>query len=70
MEAPYLQGVPYLSRQEEAKARRSRQAKFVLNDIVIKETDQESIRFIESVRDSIDVWRYGREVRLILAPQP
>ena len=62
MEAPYLEGVPYLSRAEEAIARRNRRARSAMPDIEISETDLESIFFLEQLRSYIDTWRSGREV--------
>ena len=62
MEAPYLEGVPYLSRAEEAIARRNRRARSAMPDIEISETDLESILFLEQLRGYIDTWRSGREV--------
>ena len=62
MEAPYLEGVPYLSRTEEAIARRNRRARSAMPDIEISETDLESVLFLEQLRGYIDTWRSGREV--------
>ena len=62
MEAPFLRGVPYLSRQEEATVRRIRQQKANLVDIEIRENDADSIKLIASVRDGIAAWRSGRAV--------
>lgn len=64
MEAPYLGGVPYLSRDEEAIARRLRQARSAIPDIEIKETDVEAIKFIETLKAVISAWRDGREVSI------
>lgn len=60
MEAPYLEGVPYFSRREEAESRAAEVAKWDRNrfaDIFIRDGDTESLRFIQRVRQEITVWR-------------
>jgi poly(A)-specific ribonuclease len=60
MDAPFLDGVSYLSRHEEAEAKqqalkrhdRSRS----IADIDIKEEDLESIEFLEQARGQIKEW--------------
>ncbi|KAI9872401.1 MAG: hypothetical protein M1830_001690 [Pleopsidium flavum] len=60
MEAPFLEGVPYLSRDEERLARRqniARQDRFGFGDIQLKSDDFDSIDFVRRVRQEIHVWR-------------
>ncbi|KAK4691111.1 poly(A)-specific ribonuclease, partial [Lecanoromycetidae sp. Uapishka_2] len=59
MDAPFTQGVPYLSRDEEARARSNSIAKQDKNrykDIFIPEDDLESLQFIRRVRQEISEW--------------
>ena len=59
MEAPYLEGVPYLSREEEAMARKiesSRRDKSFA-DIQIKGDDTETLDFLKRVRKEITTWK-------------
>jgi len=72
MDAPYSHGVPYLSRAEEAAARGAEQARYTMSDIELNNTDWESLMFLEGIRNTIDAWRYGREVifRTFLAKVP
>ena len=53
MEAPFLEGVPYFSREEEAMARRLRDEKAVYTDIDIDRDDLESLKFVKAVTDEI-----------------
>ena len=60
MEAPYLEGVPYFSRKEEAQSRAAEVAKWDRNsfpDIFIRDEDTESLNFIQRVRQEITDWR-------------
>ena len=60
MDAPFRDGVSYLSRQEEARARQiesERQDKSKMVDIVIKDDDVESLRFAAKVRADISKWK-------------
>jgi hypothetical protein len=68
MEAPYLHGVPYLSREEEAAARAAQQARSTMPNIELNETEWESLMFLENLRDTIDAWRDGRKVIFIVFP--
>jgi len=68
MEAPYLHGVPYLSREEEAAARAAQQARSTMPNIELNETEWESLMFLEGIRDTIDAWRDGRKVIFIIFP--
>lgn len=68
MEAPYLHGVPYLSREEETNARGAQQARSTVPNIELNETEWESLTFLEGIRDTIDTWRYGKEVIFIVFP--
>ena len=65
MEAPFLEGVPYLSRDEEASARHialARQNKNAFSDIEIKADDLDSLDFVRRVRHEIETWRNRDEV--------
>ena len=60
MEAPYLEGVPYFSRKEEAESRAAEVAKWDRNsfkDIFIRDGDTESLKFVQRVRGEITAWR-------------
>lgn len=60
MEAPFLEGVAYLSREEEALARQlalARLNKSSVADIQIQSEDHYSIAFIQRVRKEIDEWK-------------
>lgn len=60
MEAPFLEGVPYLSRDEELLARKNakaRQDRYGIADIQLKNDDHESIEFVRRVRHEIHLWR-------------
>ena len=60
MEAPYLEGVPYFSRKEEAESRAAEVAKWDRNsfkDIFIRDGDTGSLNFIKRVRREITVWQ-------------
>ena len=60
MEAPFLEGVPYLSREEEAVARAvaiARQDKSSVPDLAIKKDDIEALDFLRRIREEIDVWK-------------
>jgi len=67
MEAPFLEGVPYLSREEEASARRislARQNRNNTADIQIKADDLDSLDFVRRVRHDIEVWQNRDEVSI------
>ncbi|CAF9934155.1 MAG: hypothetical protein ALECFALPRED_005870 [Alectoria fallacina] len=60
MEAPFLEGVPYFSREEEAASRAAEVAKRDRNsfvDIFIRDGDTESLEFIQRVRQEVTAWR-------------
>ena len=59
MEAPFTEGVPYLSRQEEARARSiaaARRDKTSVADIKIPADDIDSIEFFQRVRREVRQW--------------
>ena len=60
MEAPYTDGLPYLSREEEAliKADLIERQNFgaIISDIDVKDTDEESLGFLKAAREDIDEW--------------
>ena len=62
MAAPFLNGVHYVSREEERTARRSHEQDANRPDIVIGEDDLESIRLLDCVRYGISAWKLGRKV--------
>lgn len=67
MEAPFLEGVPYLSREEEASARRislARQNRDAAPDIKINAEDLDSLEFVGRVRHEIQAWQNRVEVSL------
>ena len=60
MEAPFLEGVPYLSREEEALARQlalARLDKARVADIRIQSEDHESLAFVQRVREEVNEWK-------------
>ena len=66
MEAPFLEGLPYLSREEEVTARQiamNRQNKSSVAEIDLKEGDVEATAFVERIRSEIDNWKNLTEVR-------
>lgn len=67
MDAPFIEGVQYLSRGEEALAKRRALEKQDrirgIVDIDIKEDDLESVQFMEKVRDQIKAWLAQGSVR-------
>ena len=59
MEAPFTEGVPYLSRQEEAHARSIAAARWdrtSIVDIQIPADDIGSMEFVRRVRREVRVW--------------
>ncbi|KAK2753240.1 hypothetical protein FQN54_007931 [Arachnomyces sp. PD_36] len=60
MEAPYTDGLPYLSRQEEAQVKidliERNNFSSIISDIDVKDTDAESLDFLQAVRRDIDEW--------------
>ena len=59
MDSPFLEGVSYLSRQEEAEVRSNevaRQSKSHFKDIFIRDDDVESLAFVSRVREDIQQW--------------
>lgn len=60
MEAPFTEGVPYLSRDEErialSKAHERRDRPRETGAIDVKETDTESLQFLKLVRQGIEAW--------------
>lgn len=67
MDAPFVQGVPYFSREEELTARKSnfaRQNMAGIADIDIKNDDTESLNFIQRVHLEIDAWKDCTDVSL------
>ena len=68
MEAPFLEGVPYFSREEEATARRLRDERAVYTDIDVDRDDLESVNFLKAVSDEIEAWKARRGVRFRPSP--
>ena len=67
MDALYEDGVPYFSREEEARARTIaayRSDRNNYTDITIKEGDTSAIEFLEGVRCDVKVWKNRGMVRL------
>lgn len=65
MDAPFLEGVPYFSREEEATARRLRDERAVYTDIDVDRADPESLKFVKAVGDEIEAWKARRGVRCL-----
>lgn len=66
MEAPFLDGISYLSREEEVTARQiamNRQNKSSVAEIDLKEGDVEATAFVQRIRSEIDTWKNLAEVR-------
>ena len=66
MEAPFLEGVSYLSREEEVTARQlaiSRQNKASVAEIDLNESDLEATAFVTRIRSEINTWINLPEVR-------
>ncbi|KAJ9209226.1 hypothetical protein DTO166G4_9170 [Paecilomyces variotii] len=67
MEAPFTEGVPYLSRDEErialSKAHERRDRPRETGAIDVKETDTESLQFLKLVRQGIEAWLALGETR-------
>lgn len=73
MEAPFLEGVAYLSREEEALARHlalTRLNKASVADIQIQSEDHESLAFVQRIRKEIDEWKSRTTVRTFLSLGP
>ena len=67
IQAPFIEGVSYFSREEESIARQiasARQNKTNVADIEIKSDDTEALEFVERVRSEIDAWKNCTTVRL------
>ena len=60
MEAPFLEGVPYFSREEEAIAKRAHSEKSIYSDIDIDPEDIESLIFVKGVTEEIEAWKATR----------
>ena len=60
IDAPFLEGVPYFSRDEEARARATaayRRNKNNYANIQIKDGDTESFHFMRRVQDEVTAWQ-------------
>lgn len=67
MEGPFIDGVSYLSRAEEATARRleaQRQDRASITDIKIRDTDTATLQFMQRVRQEVLAWKNSLLVRL------
>lgn len=66
MEAPFLLGVPYLSREEEATSRSleiARRDRNTFVDIFVQDDDIKSIEFVRRVRQEVSAWSNRKTVR-------
>ena len=66
MDAPFLQGIRYLSWQEEAQARTTATAEWsreTIADISISRDDTENLQLMARVREEISIWRQRTSVR-------
>ena len=71
MEAPFSEGVPYFSREEEATSRAAELAKrdrSYFADIFIRDGDTESLEFIRRVRQEVTAWRNRSTVSSLSLP--
>ena len=69
MDAPFLEGVPYLSFEEESMARTTAAADWARDDLVdigIKDNDTENLQLMRRVRLEIDAWMRRATVRPLL----
>ena len=69
MEGPFVEGVPYLSREEEELAyeiERSREDKGNIAEISIGEDDPEALSFLQRVRTQVLHWKDRKVVGLLL----
>ena len=60
MEAPFLKGVAYLSREEEVAAlecEKSRSDRASIADIILRADEVEALNFVRRVRDEIRKWK-------------
>ena len=62
MEAPFLEGVSYFSREEEALSKQRREDKLVFTDIEIDPKDLETLNFVKNVTEDIENWFATRGV--------
>lgn len=62
MEAPFLEGVSYFSREEEALSKQRREHKSVFTDIEIDPNDLETSNFVKNVTEQIENWFATRGV--------
>lgn len=78
MEAPFVDGVSYLSREEEITARRialQKREKHAIIDIQLRADDEESLKFLQRVRDEVDAWikqkvsRFVKNMRILCGSQ-
>lgn len=69
MEAPYLEGVHYFSRVEEAIARQiaaQRQDRASIADIQPRTDDAESIELLRRLEEEVVAWKNRTHVRLFM----
>jgi poly(A)-specific ribonuclease len=68
MDAPFTEGLPYLSREEETRATarlsERQQQKATIRDIDVRDMDLESLEFLNDVRRQIDAWMAVGDVGL------
>jgi poly(A)-specific ribonuclease len=68
MDAPFTEGLPYLSREEETRAKarllERQQQKAAIRDIDVRDMDLESLEFLNDVRRQIDAWMAVGDVGL------
>ena len=68
IDAPFLEGVPYLSREEEVgavKAELARADKEGISDIHLRPEDTTSLNFVKETRKKIEEWRKDRVCYLL-----
>lgn len=65
MDAPFLEGIPYLSRNEELDSRLKAAAwqdKAGFGILEIPANDIDTLQFMKRVRSEIDLWKDNKEV--------
>ncbi|KAF2647293.1 CAF1-domain-containing protein [Lophiostoma macrostomum CBS 122681] len=70
MDLPFTNGVQYLSRDEAARVKQHQYARFEKKndtpDLQLKDTDVESLDFVQRARDAISAWKESKEPALYI----
>lgn len=62
MEAPFLEGIHYFSREEEALSKERHDDRLIFTDIDIDPNDLETLNFVKKVTEEIENWIATRGV--------